>query len=66
MNASTKYKHEDVPEYFTKVYAHRKGIWTLYGYQCPDCGVMYKSLRIELFKHEFSCKGPKYKPSLED
>lgn len=66
MHAYSKYKHEDVPKHFIKVYAHRKNTWGIYAYQCPDCGIAYKSLRAELFKHEYSCKGPKYKPSLED
>lgn len=66
MKVYSQYKHEDVPSYYIKVYVHQKGIWKLFGYQCPDCGIMYKSLRIELFKHENNCKGPKYKPSLED
>lgn len=65
MKTATKYKHEDVPEFFSRTYQRKKNAWVLVGYVCPDCGTFYKGLRIELFRHEDVCKG-KPKKSLED
>jgi hypothetical protein len=52
-----KYKTEDVPEYFTRMYQRKNQVWVLAGYKCPDCGVLYKGLRAELFRHSNNCKG---------
>jgi len=60
-----KYTEADVPEYFIKLHQRKNNQWVVAGYVCPDCDVLYKGLRAEIFRHENICKG-KSKRSLEE